>query len=106
MPRKHASIARAYVGPRCAKLKRMDRLLYYDVLATYFLQDYFYRLPYMDDVAVAVTRLGDPRYCYVIIFPLIYWFIGSRAGYHVILAASLSEWCNIVLKWYVLYYMT
>ena len=80
-------------------LEKMDVVLYYDALATYCLQDYFYRLPFMEGLALAVTRLGDPRYSYVITFPLVYWLLGARAGYHVILAASVAEWCNIVLKW-------
>ena len=77
----------------------MDWLLYHDALSVLYVQKVFYRLPYMESLAVYVTKLGDPRYAYVIAFPVIFWTLGPVAGYHVILAASAAEWCNIVLKW-------
>lgn len=79
----------------------MNQLLYYDALATLYLQNYFYRLPYMETVAMVVTSLGDPRYCYVVTFPIVYWLLGAAAGHHVLLTASVAEWSNIVLKWLV-----
>lgn len=77
----------------------MDSLLYCDALATLYLQKVFYSLPGMETASETVTALGDPRYCYVVTFPLVYWFLGATAGYHVLLTACLSEWCNIILKW-------
>jgi hypothetical protein len=39
----------------------MEWLLYYDALSILYVQDVFYRLPYMETLAVSVTKLGDPR---------------------------------------------
>jgi hypothetical protein len=77
----------------------MESLLYHDALATRHVQDVLYRVPHMETVATAVTRLGDPRYAYIFTFPMAFWFLGASAGYHALLAASVAEWCNIVLKW-------
>ena len=77
----------------------MERLLYCDALATLYLQNLFCGLPHTETVAASVTKLGDPRYAYVVAFPVVFWWLGPVAGYHVLLAASAAEWCNIVLKW-------
>ena len=77
----------------------MEQLLYCDSLALVFLQDWLYRLPHMETIAAAVTRLGDPRYAYLVVFPAVYWSLGPSPGFLVLLAAGVAEWCNIVLKW-------
>ena len=78
----------------------MEWLLYQDALAVLYLQDKLYRLPHTEALAEQVTRLGDPRYAYLLVFPAVFWTLGPSAGLHVILAAALSEWSNIVLKWW------
>ena len=75
----------------------MDQLLLYCDAAA--IQEYCYKLPHMESVATAVTSLGDPRYSYVLTFPITYWLLGAAAGDHVLLTASVAEWFNIVLKW-------
>ena len=77
----------------------MDQLLYYDALATLYLQKWLYSFPCVETVAATVTKLGDPRYSYAVTFPVVYWFLGATAGHHVLLTACLAEWCNIILKW-------
>ena len=77
----------------------MEQLLYWDALIILYIQDYCYRLPYMEAVATAVTSLGDPRYSYIFTFPVAYWLLGVTAGTHVLLTVSVAEWFNIILKW-------
>lgn len=79
----------------------MDALLYYDALAIFYLQHYLYHIPHLGTVATAISSLGDPRYSYIVTFPVVYWLLGATAGHHVILTAAIGEWLNITLKWLV-----
>nr|XP_034334380.1 glucose-6-phosphatase 2-like isoform X1 [Crassostrea gigas] len=50
------------------------------------------------DLMQFLTRVGDPRYAFLIYFPLAYCFHRST-GTRVLWIACLSEWLNGVLKW-------
>eukprot|EP00105_Crassostrea_gigas_P003530 XP_011416415.1 PREDICTED: glucose-6-phosphatase 2 isoform X2 [Crassostrea gigas] len=50
------------------------------------------------DLMQFLTRVGDPRYAFLIYFPLAYCFHRST-GTRVLWVACLSEWLNGVLKW-------
>lgn len=53
------------------------------------------------DLMQILTRVGDPRYGFLIYFPLAYCF-HRPTGTRVLWIACLSEWLNGVLKWQVL----
>ncbi|XP_062576542.1 glucose-6-phosphatase 2-like [Saccostrea cucullata] len=50
------------------------------------------------DLMQMLTRVGDPRYAFLIYFPLAYCFHRS-SGTRVLWIACLSEWLNGILKW-------
>ncbi|XP_022291443.2 glucose-6-phosphatase 2-like [Crassostrea virginica] len=50
------------------------------------------------DLMQILTRVGDPRYAFLIYFPLAYCF-HRPTGTRVLWIACLSEWLNGVLKW-------
>lgn len=55
--------------------------------------------PNAPSLAASCSLLGDPRYVYLALFPLVFWSLGPRAGGHTLAAAAVAEWLNIVLKW-------
>lgn len=48
---------------------------------------------------LVVTHLGDPKAAFLLVFPFTY-FISKRAGVAVLWVAAISEWLNLVFKWY------
>ena len=44
-------------------------------------------------------QLGDPRYSYTVVFPVMFWWKGPRAGGHTLTISAIAEWLNIALKW-------
>ncbi|XP_056015043.1 glucose-6-phosphatase 2-like isoform X2 [Ostrea edulis] len=50
------------------------------------------------DLMQILTRVGDPRYAFLIYFPLAYC-LHQATGTRVLWIACLSEWLNGVLKW-------
>jgi len=46
-----------------------------------------------------LPQLGDPRYYYTVVFPLMYWCVGPWAGGYILATAAMAEWVNIMLKW-------
>ncbi len=55
----------------------------------------------LGDTMQSVSRLGSPQLAFTLFFPLLYalhWGVGVKF----LGAAIVSEWLNMVLKWYVL----
>ncbi|KAI8513567.1 Glucose-6-phosphatase [Branchiostoma belcheri] len=52
------------------------------------------------DVLLFLTRMGDPRHAFLVYFPLALVFSRS-VGLRALLVAIISEWTNLILKWYV-----
>ncbi|XP_064643531.1 glucose-6-phosphatase 2-like [Lineus longissimus] len=50
------------------------------------------------ELMLFLTKLGDPRFAFLIYFPLVY-FLNKRIGIQVIWIAAVSEWLNAILKW-------
>ncbi|XP_056433774.1 glucose-6-phosphatase 3 [Gadus chalcogrammus] len=46
-----------------------------------------------------ITHMGDPKAAFLLIFPLTY-FIHRRTGTTVLWVAAVSEWLNLVFKWF------
>ena len=74
-------------------------LTYWDAGLVHLLQRLLSPLPHLHTITTSLTLLGDPRYSYLVIFPLVFWTLGDVAGGHVISIAALTEWINIILKW-------
>lgn len=51
-----------------------------------------------EDIMQFITTVGDPRYAFLIYFPLSYC-LHRHTGIQVIWLACVSEWANAVLKW-------
>jgi glucose-6-phosphatase len=47
-----------------------------------------------------LSRVGDPRNSFLIYFPVAY-HLDRAVGSMVLWVAVLSEWLNLILKWYV-----
>ncbi len=77
-----------------------SELLLYDATLVYSLQRVLSPLPLLPTITTLCSSLGDPRYAYMFTFPLVYWFLGPRAGVHTLTVAAIAEWLNIILKWY------
>lgn len=46
-----------------------------------------------------ITHMGDPKAAFLLVFPFSY-FINKRTGVAVLWVAAISEWLNLVFKWY------
>ncbi|KAK2820641.1 hypothetical protein Q5P01_023600 [Channa striata] len=46
-----------------------------------------------------VTHMGDPKAAFLLVFPFTYFF-SRRAGITVLWIAAISEWLNLVFKWF------
>lgn len=46
-----------------------------------------------------ITHMGDPKAAFLLVFPFAY-FISKRTGVAVLWVAAISEWLNLVFKWY------
>jgi len=47
---------------------------------------------------ILLTKLGDPRHCFLLYFPIAF-FTQPKLGVRVLVLASVAEWLNAVLKW-------
>ena len=56
-----------------------------------------------DHLMILTSRMGDPRSSFLVFFPLAYSF-STVLGTRVLLIACLSEWLNMVLKWYTIWH--
>lgn len=61
------------------------------------------RLPFFGDVRhewiwLMITRLGDPLLAFTVYFPMLFAF-HERGALKLLVAASISEFLNGVLKW-------
>ncbi|MEE6527648.1 hypothetical protein FKM82_029180 [Ascaphus truei] len=61
-----------------------------------FIQEH---LPGSDNFWLWVTYLGDPSCVFLVYFPLAYCF-QRRLGVAVLWIALISEWLNLVFKWF------
>ncbi|XP_010161100.2 glucose-6-phosphatase 3, partial [Antrostomus carolinensis] len=55
--------------------------------------------PWLEKFWVSVTSLADPKCIFTICFPLAY-FLNRRVGVSVLWIGLVSEWLNVVLKWF------
>ncbi|XP_053710684.1 glucose-6-phosphatase 3 [Synchiropus splendidus] len=54
---------------------------------------------HLEQFWIVVTHLGDPKAAFLLVFPFTY-FCCKRAGLAVIWTAAVTEWLNLVLKWF------
>lgn len=52
-----------------------------------------------EDVWLFVTHMGDPKAAFLLCFPVTY-YLSRRTGVAVLWVAAISEWLNLMLKWY------
>ncbi|NXI40448.1 G6PC3 phosphatase, partial [Galbula dea] len=55
--------------------------------------------PWLEKFWISVTSLADPKSVFTICFPLAY-FLNRKVGLSVLWIGLLSEWLNVVLKWF------
>ncbi|XP_075299425.1 glucose-6-phosphatase 3 [Opisthocomus hoazin] len=55
--------------------------------------------PWMEKFWISVTSLADPKCIFTICFPLAY-FLDHKVGVSVLWIGLVSEWLNVVLKWF------
>ncbi|KAK2522280.1 glucose-6-phosphatase 3 [Columba livia] len=55
--------------------------------------------PWLEPLCVAVTSLADPKSVFTVCFPAAH-FLDREAGLSVLWVGLLSEWLNVVLKWW------
>ncbi|NXH22408.1 G6PC3 phosphatase, partial [Bucco capensis] len=55
--------------------------------------------PWLEKFWISVTSLADPKCIFTICFPLAY-FLNRKVGVSVLWAGLVSEWLNVVLKWF------
>lgn len=48
---------------------------------------------------LVITHMGDPKASFLLVFPFTY-FISRRTGVAALWVAAISEWLNLVFKWY------
>ncbi|KAM6951637.1 glucose-6-phosphatase 3 [Aplochiton taeniatus] len=51
-----------------------------------------------DKLWLIATHIGDPKFAFLLVFPLTY-FICRRTGRAIVWVAAISEWLNLVFKW-------
>ncbi|XP_015278658.1 PREDICTED: glucose-6-phosphatase 3 [Gekko japonicus] len=56
-------------------------------------------VPCMEDFWLWVTFLGDPKCVFIIYFPIAY-FLDWKVGLKVLWLGLISEWLNLVFKWF------
>nr|XP_045014673.1 glucose-6-phosphatase 3 isoform X2 [Jaculus jaculus] len=57
------------------------------------------QLPWLENVWLWVTFLGDPKSLFVFYFPAAY-YISRRVGISVLWISFITEWLNLVFKWF------
>ncbi|NXE85390.1 G6PC3 phosphatase, partial [Cochlearius cochlearius] len=55
--------------------------------------------PWLEPLWISVTSLADPKRVFTAWFPLAY-FLDRRVGVSVLWLGLLSEWLNVILKWF------
>ncbi|KAM9255060.1 glucose-6-phosphatase 3 [Cariama cristata] len=55
--------------------------------------------PWLEKFWISVTSLADPKCIFTICFPLAY-FLDRKVGVSVLWIGLVSEWLNVVLKWF------
>ncbi|XP_075579058.1 glucose-6-phosphatase 3 [Pelecanus crispus] len=55
--------------------------------------------PWLENFWISVTSLADPKCIFTICFPLAY-FLDRKVGVSVLWIGLVSEWLNVVLKWF------
>ncbi|KAM6189741.1 glucose-6-phosphatase 3 [Sarcoramphus papa] len=55
--------------------------------------------PWLEKFWISVTSLADPKCIFTICFPLAY-FLDRKVGVSVLWTGLVSEWLNVVLKWF------
>ncbi|KAM6042101.1 glucose-6-phosphatase 3 [Chlamydotis macqueenii] len=55
--------------------------------------------PWLEKFWISVTSLADPKSVFTVCFPLAY-FLDRKVGVSVLWIGLLSEWLNVVLKWF------
>lgn len=56
------------------------------------------QLPWMENVWLWVTFLGDPKSLFLFYFPAAY-YASRRVGIAVLWISLITEWLNLVFKW-------
>ncbi|NWQ87544.1 G6PC3 phosphatase, partial [Burhinus bistriatus] len=55
--------------------------------------------PWLEKFWISVTSLADPKCIFTVFFPLAY-FLDRKVGVSVLWIGLVSEWLNVVLKWF------
>ncbi|KAF1574651.1 UNVERIFIED_CONTAM: Glucose-6-phosphatase 3, partial [Eudyptes pachyrhynchus] len=55
--------------------------------------------PWLEKFWISVTSLADPKCVFTVCFPLAY-FLDRKVGVSVLWIGLVSEWLNVVLKWF------
>ncbi|NXO58031.1 G6PC3 phosphatase, partial [Aramus guarauna] len=55
--------------------------------------------PWLEKFWISVTSLADPKSVFTVCFPLAY-FLDRKVGVSVLWIGLVSEWLNVVLKWF------
>ncbi|NWI27421.1 G6PC3 phosphatase, partial [Sula dactylatra] len=55
--------------------------------------------PWLEKFWISVTTLADPKCIFTVCFPLAY-FLDRKVGVSVLWTGLVSEWLNVVLKWF------
>ncbi|XP_010289684.1 PREDICTED: glucose-6-phosphatase 3, partial [Phaethon lepturus] len=55
--------------------------------------------PWLEKFWISVTSLADPKCIFTVFFPLTY-FLDRKVGVSVLWIGLVSEWLNVVLKWF------
>ncbi|XP_068274982.1 glucose-6-phosphatase 3-like isoform X1 [Nyctibius grandis] len=55
--------------------------------------------PWLENFWISVTSLADPKSIFTVFFPLAY-FLNCKVGVSVLWIGLVSEWLNVVLKWF------
>ncbi|NXX80436.1 G6PC3 phosphatase, partial [Urocolius indicus] len=55
--------------------------------------------PWLEKFWISVTSLADPKCIFTVCFPLAY-FLDRKVGVSVLWIGLVSEWLNVVLKWF------
>ncbi|NWX46561.1 G6PC3 phosphatase, partial [Steatornis caripensis] len=55
--------------------------------------------PWLEKFWISVTSMADPKSIFTIFFPLAY-FLNRKVGVSVLWIGLVSEWLNVVLKWF------
>ncbi|KAG1933371.1 glucose-6-phosphatase 3 [Pimephales promelas] len=53
----------------------------------------------LEDFWLVASHMGDPKAAVLLVFPVVF-YIHRRTGIAVLWVAALSEWLNLVLKWF------